>query len=88
MSSEQPRRITLTGADSPEVDSLVSRLAGEDVLGQLLRRDGRMAGLGTEGDDVKLDWVDGVEKALSAPEQLTAASAEGEDIVKLSLIHI
>ena len=88
MSSEQPRRITLTGADSPEVDSLVSRLAGEDVLGQLLRRDGRMAGLGTEGDDVKLDWVDGVEKALSAPEQLTAASAEGEDIVKRGIRRI
>ena len=88
MSSEQPRRVTLTGADSPEVDSLVSRLAGEDVLGQLLRRDGRMAELGTEGGDSKLDWVDGVEKALSAPEQLAAASAEGEDIVNRGIRHI
>src|SRR5688572_27055787 len=81
-------RITLDGADSPDVDHLVSQLAAEDALGQLLRRDGRMATLGTEGDDVKLDWVDGVEKALDNLDQLAAAEAEGADIVKQGIRHV
>src|SRR5687767_11868348 len=81
-------RITLDGADSPEVDSLVARLAAEDALGQLLRRDGRMAELGTEGGDIKLDWVDGVEKALANPEQLTAVEAEGAGIVQQGIKHV
>ena len=80
--SAQPApAITLTGADSAEVDAIVKRLAAEDVFGQLLHRSCRMAELGTEGDDIKLDWVDGVEKALGAPEQLRAVEAEAAGIV-------
>jgi hypothetical protein len=74
-------RITLDGADAPEVGEIVERLAAADVLGQLLRRDGRMAELATEGGDVKLDWVDGVEKGLGAPGQIETAEQEGADIV-------
>src|SRR5688500_18106443 len=81
-------RIAPSGAESPEVDSLISRLAQEDALGQLLRRDGRMAELGTEGGDVKLDWIDGVEKALANPDQLAAAEREGADIVATGMRHV
>src|SRR5688572_17515028 len=81
-------RITLSGADAPEVDRLISRLAAEDALGQLLRREGRMAELGTEGGDIKLDWVDGVETALSNPDQLAAAEREGADIVAAGMRHV
>ena len=69
--------ITLEGASTPEVEATLERLAAEDVLGQLLRREGRMATLGTEGGDVKLDWVDGVERALDHPQALQAAAEEG-----------
>src|SRR5687767_8477098 len=80
--------ITLSGAASPEVDRLVARLAAEDALGQLLRRDGRMAELGAEGGDIKLDWVDGVEKALANPDQIAAAEREGADIVAQGIRHV
>src|SRR5688572_32019938 len=86
--SSPPTRITLDGADSADVDRLVSQLAAEDALGQLLRRDGRMAELGTEGGDIKLDWVDGVEKALDNADQLAAAEAEGAGIVKQGIRHV
>lgn len=87
-SPADPLRITLNGASSPETDRLIARLAQEDALGQLLRRDGRMADLGTEGGDVKLDWVDGVEKALSHPDQLAAAETEGAGIVQQGIRHV
>ncbi|MDQ3703422.1 MAG: hypothetical protein M3442_21260 [Chloroflexota bacterium] len=76
------------GATGREVDATLERLAQEDVLGQLLRREGRMAQLATEGDDVKLDWVDGVERALAAPEQLDGAAAEGAEIAGRGLRHV
>lgn len=81
-------RISLEGADSAAVMKTVKRLAEEDVLGQLLRREGRMAELGTEGDDIKLDWVDGVEKALAHQDWLAAAEQEAADIVRLGIRHI
>ena len=81
-------RITLEGADSRAVNQTVTRLADADVLGQLLRREGRMAELGTEGTDIKLDWVDGVEKALQHPEWLAAAEDEAAGIVAQGVRHI
>src|SRR5918993_1821872 len=80
--------ITLDGADSAGIDRLVARLAAEDTLGQLLRRDGRMAELGSEGGDIKLDWVDGVEKTLASPDQLADAEAEGAGIVEQGIRHV
>ncbi|MER3405745.1 MAG: hypothetical protein C4289_11785 [Chloroflexota bacterium] len=77
----EAERITLSGAEGPGVDTLVERLAAEDALGQLLRREGQMAELATEAGDVKLDWVDGVEKALAHPEWLRAAEEEAAAIV-------
>lgn len=81
-------RITLEGADSRAVNQTVTRLADADVLGQLLRREGRMAELATEGTDIKLDWVDGVEKALQHPEWLAAAEDEAAGIVAQGIRHI
>ncbi len=83
-----PNTITLEGADGPRVDEIVRRLAAEDVLGQLLRRDGRMAELGTEAGDVKLDWVDGVEQALNAPDLLAAAEREAQDILDQGITQV
>jgi len=66
----------------------LDRLAGEDVLGQLLRRKGRMRELATEGDDVKLDWVDGVEQALAHPEWLAAVEDEAADLLRAGIRHV
>jgi len=81
-------RITLTGADGAEVDALVEQLAQADLFGQLLRHQGKAAELGLEGGDYKLDWVDGVEKALAHPEWLAEAEAEAEQIVRLGIRHV
>ncbi|HIE51309.1 MAG TPA: hypothetical protein EYP85_06085 [Armatimonadetes bacterium] len=80
--------ITLTGAESSAVDELVNRLAEEDILGQLLRREGRLAELATEDGDVKLDWVDGVEKALVHPEWLMEVEREAADIVRQGIRRV
>jgi glucose-6-phosphate isomerase len=80
--------ITLEGATDSGVEAILERLAEEDVLGQLLRRHGRMAELATEAGDVKLDWVDGVEKALGAPHLLRAAEQEAEEIVAQGIRHV
>ncbi len=80
--------ITLTGANNAETDALVEQLAQEDILGQLLRREGKMRELGLEGGDVKLDWVDGVEKALQHPEWLQLVEEEAADIVRQGIRHV
>ena len=35
----------------------LTRLLEEDAVGQLRRRDGKMAELGSENGELKLDWV-------------------------------
>ncbi|MBI3944792.1 MAG: hypothetical protein HY321_02660 [Armatimonadetes bacterium] len=81
-------RIVLQGAESAAVDMVVRRLAEADIPGQFLRREGRMRDLGTEAGDVKLDWVDGVEKALQHPEWLAEAEAEAAQIVRQGVRHV
>jgi hypothetical protein len=80
--------IVLEGADDPAVTTVLDRLAADDVLGQLLRREGRMAELATEAGDIKLDWVDGVEKALKHPEQLEAVEEESRQLVAQGIRHV
>jgi glucose-6-phosphate isomerase len=80
--------MTLTGASNAETDALVERLAHEDIIGQLLRREGKMRELGLEGGDVKLDWVDGVEKALQHPEWLRQVEEEAAAIVRQGIRHV
>jgi hypothetical protein len=81
-------KFSLLGADGAEVEALVERLAEEDLLGQLLRREGPIAELANEGGDLKLDWVDGVEKALAHPEWLAEVEAEAAAIVQLGIRHV
>lgn len=57
-------------ADAPGLDAALERLHGEDALGQLLERRGRMAALATEAGDVKLSWVDQLAWALDHPAAL------------------
>jgi glucose-6-phosphate isomerase len=74
-------------AEAPGLDAALRRLRDEDALGQLLERRGRMAELATEAGDVKLDWVDGVARALDGAgalagvEELAASLAAGADHV-------
>ena len=82
-----PEAFRLTFRTLPRASPRES-LAAADVLGQLLRREGRMRDLGTENGDVKLDWVDGVEKALGRPEWLAAVEGEAADIVRAGIRHI
>ena len=42
---------------SPAAREALARLIRDDALGQLWRREGEMARLGSEGDALKLDWV-------------------------------
>ncbi|HXM57490.1 MAG TPA: hypothetical protein VOB72_18980 [Candidatus Dormibacteraeota bacterium] len=53
-------------AEAPGLAAALERLRTEDALGQLIERRGRMAELATEDGDVKLDWADGVARALEA----------------------
>jgi glucose-6-phosphate isomerase len=74
-------------ADAPGLDAALRRLREEDALGQLLERRGRVAELATEAGDVKLDWADGVARALddgralAEVEELAAWLAAGADHV-------
>jgi glucose-6-phosphate isomerase len=52
---------------SAPMDAAIERLVGDDAIGQLLDRRGRMAELATENGDVKLDWADHVAWALDHP---------------------
>ena len=52
------------------VSASLDRLAGEDAIGQLLDRRGRMASLATEDGDVKLDWADQMAWALEHPDAI------------------
>ncbi|HEX5571352.1 MAG TPA: hypothetical protein VFX31_08200, partial [Ktedonobacterales bacterium] len=45
------------GGLSPAARDAMARLIREDAVGQLWRRDGAMARLGSEGGALKLDWV-------------------------------
>ncbi|HEV7213853.1 MAG TPA: hypothetical protein VGP33_01915, partial [Chloroflexota bacterium] len=80
--------VVLRGSESAGADARVRQLANEDLLGQLLERHGRMRELGDEGGDIKLDWVDGVEQALSHPEWLEELASEARDILAAGIRHI
>ena len=50
--------------------SALQKLIEEDAIGQLHRRDGLMATLGSEDGVLKLDWVEGVARLLADPKML------------------
>jgi hypothetical protein len=64
------------------------RLVDEDAVGQLCRRDGRMAALGSDGGSVRLDWVDEVPLLLADPAALEAVEAQARDICRRGIRHV
>ncbi len=80
--------VTVHGADGAEVDALIQRLADDDILGQLLARTGKMRVLGTEDGDIKLDWVDGVQKLLDDSSLLDALIAEAREVLESGIRRV
>ena len=68
--------------------SALQKLIEEDAIGQLHRRDGLMATLGSEGAELKLDWVEGVARLLADPLMLEEVEAEAKDIWQRGIRHI
>ncbi len=66
----------------------LQRIIAEDAVGQLRRRDGRMATLGSENGELKLDWVEGVARLLADPGMLEEVEAEARDIWLRGIRHI
>src|SRR5438874_7515154 len=66
----------------------LQRLIEDDAVGQLRRRDGLMATLGSEDGALKLDWVEGVARLLADPTQLEEVEAEARDIWQRGIHHI
>ena len=66
----------------------LQRLLAEDAVGQLQRREGRMAQLGSEDGVLKLDWVDGVARLLDNPDWLESVEAEARAIWEQGIRHI
>ena len=64
------------------------RLAAEDAVGQLRRRDGEMAALGSEGGALKLDWVEGVARLLADPVRLEAVETEARAMRARGIRHV
>ena len=68
--------------------SALQHLMEDDAIGQLRRRDGLMATLGSEGGMLKLDWVEGVARLLADPAQLEEVEAEAQDIWGRGIRHV
>ncbi len=66
----------------------LQRLLTEDAIGQLYRREGRMAQLGNEDGVLKLDWVDGVARLLADPTTLETVEDEARAIWGQGIRHI
>ena len=66
----------------------MQRIIDEDAVGQLRRRDGRMAILGSEDGVLKLDWVEGIARLLADDFRLEAVEAEARDILQRGIRHI
>src|SRR2546428_4887322 len=73
--------------DNPILSAL-QQLVEDDAGGQLRRRDGLMATLGSEGSALKLDWVEGVARLLADPAQLEEVEAEARDIWQRGIRHM
>ena len=66
----------------------LQKLIDDDAIGQLRRRDGLMASLGSEGTELKLDWVEGVARLLADPTMLEEVETEAKDILQSGIRHI
>jgi len=68
--------------------SALRQLIEDDAVGQLRRRDGLMATLGSEDGALKLDWVEGIARLLADPTGLEEIEAEARDIRRRGIRHI
>src|SRR5919205_3364821 len=68
--------------------SALQQLIQDDAIGQLRRRDGLMATLGSEDGTLKLDWVEGVARLLANPTLLEQVEAEARDIWQRGIRHL
>ena len=75
-------------AFSPAAREALARLTREDAVGQLLRRDGAMARLGSEGDTLKLDWVTATPWLLAHPEALASVEAGARALLAAGTRHL
>ncbi len=66
----------------------LQQLIKEDAVGQLRRRDGLMAMLGSEDGALKLDWVEGVARLLEDDTKLEKLEAEAREIWERGIRHI
>ncbi|HEX9056953.1 MAG TPA: hypothetical protein VF818_05410 [Ktedonobacterales bacterium] len=85
MPDEQPPH---GAAATLDIARPLQRLITEDALGQLRRRDGRMAALGSEDGVLKLDWVDGVPRLLAQEHALEAVEAEARALYDRGVRHV
>lgn len=74
--------------DEAAIQTRIRRLIAEDAVGQLQRRDGQMAMLGSEDGALKLDWVEGVARLLADPALLTELEVEARAIRDRGIRHI
>ena len=70
--------------NSPALQQLIK----EDAVGQLRRRDGLMATLGSEDGALKLDWVEGIARLLEDDTKLEELEAEARKIWERGIRHI
>ncbi len=68
--------------------SALQQLINDDAVGQLRRRDGLMATLGSEDGVLKLDWVEGVARLLAGPTMLEEVEAQARDIWQRGIRHL
>ncbi len=66
----------------------LARLVREDAIGQLLRRDGAMARLGSEQGALMLDWVDALPCLLANQERIEQAQAEAPALITRGVRHL
>lgn len=69
-------------------EDALRRLTSSDAVGQLRRREGTMARLGSEGAALKLDWVEAIPWLLAHPEALAAIEAEAAVLVERGIRNI
>ncbi len=75
-------------ASEDAMQRALRRLVEEDAVGQLRRRDGLMAALGSENGALKLDWVEAVARLLADPDALEGVEAEARAIRARGIRHI
>ena len=66
----------------------LQRLVAEDAVGQLRHSTGKMATLGMENGELKLDWVEGVARLLADNSQLESVERDAQELWERGIRHI